>query len=95
MWCVKSEFDESGEHATSVVPLDAILHAAHLVGMMGENFLPIDLKHMDCLTIMHMRLCSSIQCTCKNHNTVTLKTVPMFGHPEQIDHSHDGEILHN
>ena len=39
MWRVEPEFDESGEHATSVVPLDAILRAAHLVGITGEEFL--------------------------------------------------------
>ena len=50
MWRVEPEFDESGEHATSVVPLDAILRAAHLVGITGEEFLPIDLKHTDSLT---------------------------------------------
>ena len=50
MWRVEPEFDESGERATSVVPLDAILRAAHLVGITGEEFLPIDLKHTDSLT---------------------------------------------
>ena len=28
-------------------------------------------------------------------STVTLKTVPMIGHPEEIDQPHHGEMLQN
>ena len=44
MWKVKSDFDATGDRTMSVVHLDKILRNAHLMGVSGSNFIPLDLK---------------------------------------------------
>lgn len=47
MWPVEPDFDANGEHSMSVIHLDAIFRAAHLVRIAGEDFLPYHMKHTD------------------------------------------------
>ncbi|PBK85946.1 hypothetical protein ARMGADRAFT_941149, partial [Armillaria gallica] len=49
MWVVQPDLDEGGQQVMSVIHLDTILHAAHLIGLYGTFFLPQKLKHMDSL----------------------------------------------
>ncbi|KAF8335188.1 hypothetical protein F5887DRAFT_1079269 [Amanita rubescens] len=49
MWQVEPDFNADGERSMSVIHLDAIFRAAHLVGIAGENFLPYHMKHTDSL----------------------------------------------
>jgi hypothetical protein len=44
MWKVKPDFDPTGGRMMSVVHLDTILRNAHLMGVAGSNFIPLDLK---------------------------------------------------
>ena len=52
MWWVEPDFS-TGEHSMSVVHLGAIFHAAHLIGIAGEDHIPHDLKHTDSLNTFH------------------------------------------
>ncbi|KIL57999.1 hypothetical protein M378DRAFT_87088 [Amanita muscaria Koide BX008] len=49
MWRVKPDFAADGTRTTTVIHLDSILRAAHLVGIAGEDFLPYHLKFVDSL----------------------------------------------
>lgn len=40
MWRVEPDFNENGQHETSVIHIDTILRAAHLIGIAGEDALP-------------------------------------------------------
>ena len=44
MWKVKPDFDSTGGRTMSVVHLDTILQNAHLMGVAGSNFIPLDLN---------------------------------------------------
>jgi hypothetical protein len=44
MWMVKPESDADGEPVVSVVHLDSIFRAAHLIPIYGESFIPHDLQ---------------------------------------------------
>jgi hypothetical protein len=43
-WIVQPEFDPAGSPIISIIHLDCIIRAAHLVSIFGENFVPQDLK---------------------------------------------------
>jgi hypothetical protein len=43
MWMVQPNFDASGSPLMSIIHLDCILRAAHLIGVCGDNFLPKEL----------------------------------------------------
>lgn len=49
MWVVQPDLDEGGQQVMSVIHLDTILCAAHLIGVYGTFFLPQELKHTDSL----------------------------------------------
>ena len=51
MWQVEPDFDADREHSMSVIHLDAIFRAAHLVGITGEDFFPYHMKHTDSLDL--------------------------------------------
>ncbi|PBK74578.1 hypothetical protein ARMSODRAFT_985796 [Armillaria solidipes] len=53
MWVVQPDLDEGGQWVMSVIHLDTILHAVHLIGVYGIFFLPRELKHMDSLEAFH------------------------------------------
>jgi len=42
LWVVEPDVDESGRRATSVIHLDSIVRAAHLLPVFGEGFIPVD-----------------------------------------------------
>ena len=44
MWKVAPDFDLTGGRAMSVIHLDTVLRSAHLMGVAGSNFIPLDLK---------------------------------------------------
>jgi hypothetical protein len=52
--CVQPDKDGGGQHVTSVVHIDTILHSAHLIGMVGNHFLPRKLSHADSLNAFHL-----------------------------------------
>jgi len=49
MWIVEPEVLEDGTHHASVIHLDTIFRAAHLIGVYGEAFVPTDLSFADSL----------------------------------------------
>ena len=40
MWVVEPNVDETGAPFAGIIHLDSILHAAHLIGVCGEAFVP-------------------------------------------------------
>ncbi|KIL55034.1 hypothetical protein M378DRAFT_188697 [Amanita muscaria Koide BX008] len=54
MWRVEPEYDKHGDRLTSVILLDTILRASHLIGIAGEGFIPHDLKYTDSLTAFNV-----------------------------------------
>lgn len=42
MWIVEPDLNEDGSFRESIIHLDTILRAAHLIGVYGEDFLPQD-----------------------------------------------------
>jgi hypothetical protein len=44
MWMVEPDYDRTGSLAMSVVHLDTILRAAHLMGIAGDGFIPKTVK---------------------------------------------------
>ncbi len=51
MWVVHPDIDAAGERIMSVIHLDCIVHAAHLIGVAGKEFIPKGLKHSDSLDV--------------------------------------------
>lgn len=49
MWIVEPDVHDNGTRSMSIIHLDCILRAAHLIGVSGEEFLPIGFKHHDSL----------------------------------------------
>ncbi|KAH9992996.1 hypothetical protein BJV74DRAFT_771309 [Russula compacta] len=43
MWMVQPDFDVNGSPLVSVIHLDCILRAAHLIGVCSDDFLPKEL----------------------------------------------------
>ncbi|PBK83357.1 hypothetical protein ARMGADRAFT_1055759 [Armillaria gallica] len=52
MWVVRPDIDAAGERIMSVIHLDCIVRAAHLIGVAGEEFIPKRLKHSDSLDVI-------------------------------------------
>jgi hypothetical protein len=44
MWVVQPESDSDGEPVVSIIHLDCIVRAAHLIGVYGGDFIPRDLQ---------------------------------------------------
>ncbi|KAH9939568.1 hypothetical protein B0H21DRAFT_812581 [Amylocystis lapponica] len=51
MWIVEPDFDPNGRRSLGIIHLDAIVRAAHLIGVSGETQLPIGFKHTDPLDV--------------------------------------------
>jgi hypothetical protein len=49
MWKVEPEVDVNGSPVVSVIHLDCVLRAAHLIGVYGEDFISADLKEFQSL----------------------------------------------
>lgn len=49
MWIVEPDLDEDGERITSVIHLDALVRSAHLLGIAGPDYLPVDFEFTDTL----------------------------------------------
>lgn len=49
MWIVTPDVDARGQRILGVVHIDAIVRAAHLIGVAGSNFTPRQLRHYDTL----------------------------------------------
>lgn len=45
LWRVKPDFDMRGQRMCSVIHIDSILRAAHLIGVYGNSFIPKELRH--------------------------------------------------
>jgi len=50
LWVVEPELDRHGRRVQSVIHLDCILSAAHLIGVAGTHFIPRDLKYTHSLS---------------------------------------------
>jgi hypothetical protein len=53
MWIVKADEDASGAPSATVLHLDTIVRAAHLIGICGEDFLPSGLTPEQSLDLFH------------------------------------------
>ncbi|KII84506.1 hypothetical protein PLICRDRAFT_117609 [Plicaturopsis crispa FD-325 SS-3] len=51
MWVVEPEFDATGARHISVVHVDCLVRAAHLLPVFGEGFIPKDIYHADTLDL--------------------------------------------
>ncbi|KAK0237593.1 hypothetical protein EDD85DRAFT_921282 [Armillaria nabsnona] len=51
MWVVEPDTDAQGQHIMSVIHLDCILRAAHLIGVTGQESVPKGLKPGDTLNV--------------------------------------------
>jgi len=49
LWRVQPDFDGAGRRVCSIIHIDTILHAAHLIGIAGAQILPRDFTHHDAL----------------------------------------------
>ena len=49
MWQIKPDFDEQGNHIVSVIHLNTILHAAHVVPVFCSTPIDHDMKFTDSL----------------------------------------------
>ena len=49
MWIVEPDLNADGSPCESVIHLDCILRAAHLIGVYGDEFLPTDFTFHDTL----------------------------------------------
>lgn len=49
MWIVEPDFDGNGRRSAEVIHLNAIVRAAHLIGVYGETHLPPRFQHTDFL----------------------------------------------
>ena len=49
MWIVKPEMKDDSTQVTSIIPVDSILQGAHLMGVYGKQFLPLDFSYSDSL----------------------------------------------
>ncbi|KAH9917358.1 hypothetical protein B0H21DRAFT_702696, partial [Amylocystis lapponica] len=49
MWIVEPDYDFDGRRSAGVIHLDAVVRAAHLIGVCGETHLPLNFKHTDSL----------------------------------------------
>jgi len=53
MWIVKLDVDASGSPSCCVIHIDSIMHAAHLIGVYGNEFLPHTLTFDGSLDVFH------------------------------------------
>ncbi|KIM59004.1 hypothetical protein SCLCIDRAFT_27590 [Scleroderma citrinum Foug A] len=49
MWIVAPEVDDNGHRVQCVISLDSVVHGAHLIGVYGGDFIPVDLRFSDSL----------------------------------------------
>ena len=45
MWIIRPEIGEDGKQVESVIHLDTIVHATHLIGVYGQAFIPRNFSH--------------------------------------------------
>jgi hypothetical protein len=50
MWQVAPDVNEQGARICSVIHIDSILRAAHLIGVYGKDFIPHNLRHYHSLS---------------------------------------------
>jgi hypothetical protein len=53
LWSVVPDRDAQGRHVTSLIHIDTILRAAHLIGVAGHHLLPKTLKYHNSLDVFH------------------------------------------
>ncbi|KIM63073.1 hypothetical protein SCLCIDRAFT_118222 [Scleroderma citrinum Foug A] len=51
MWIVALEVDNNGHHVQSVVSLDSMVWGAHLIGVYGSEFIPVNLHFSESLDV--------------------------------------------
>ena len=49
MWIVAPEVDNNGHRVQCVISLDLVVHGAHLIGVYGSEFIPVDLHFSESL----------------------------------------------
>jgi len=49
MWIVAPEVDNDGHHVQCVISLDSVVRGAHLIGVYGSEFIPVDLHFSESL----------------------------------------------
>ncbi|KAF8877598.1 hypothetical protein BD779DRAFT_1613137 [Infundibulicybe gibba] len=49
MWIFKPELDRNGKRLTTIIHLESVLRAAHLIGVCNDKFIPREFKHTDLL----------------------------------------------
>jgi len=50
LWVIEPELDRHDQHVQSIIHLDCILSAAHLIGVAGTHYIPQDLKYTHSLS---------------------------------------------
>ena len=50
MWVVEPDLDHDGQRAMSIIHIDCILRGAHLIGVAGNDKIPLKLKYSSSLT---------------------------------------------
>ncbi|KIM50469.1 hypothetical protein SCLCIDRAFT_94002, partial [Scleroderma citrinum Foug A] len=51
MWIVAPEMDNNGHRVQSVVSLDSMVQGAHLIGVYGSEFIPVNLHFSESLDV--------------------------------------------
>ncbi|KAF8220323.1 hypothetical protein L208DRAFT_1194582, partial [Tricholoma matsutake] len=54
LWRVMPNHGAGGQHMMSIIHVDAILHAAHLIGVAGSQFLPRTFSFSNSLNAFHL-----------------------------------------
>ena len=54
LWLIEPEMDATGNHVTSVMHLDCIWRAAHLIGVYRNEVLPKDVTFHNTLDVFHL-----------------------------------------
>ncbi|KIM64473.1 hypothetical protein SCLCIDRAFT_115077 [Scleroderma citrinum Foug A] len=49
MWIMAPEVDDNGHHVQCVISLDLVVRGAHLIGVYGSDFIPVNLRFSDSL----------------------------------------------
>ncbi|KAF8874025.1 hypothetical protein BD779DRAFT_1613609 [Infundibulicybe gibba] len=49
MWIFKPELGRNGKRLTTIIHLESVLHAAHLIGVCDDKFIPHEFKYTDSL----------------------------------------------
>ena len=60
MWIVALEEDQQGHRVHTVIGLDTILRPAHLIGMYGDDEIPVDFQLSDTLNAFCIRILTKV-----------------------------------